>query len=223
MLQMLKNTDYEILTPDGYSDFDGVSMKIVESIVRVKFNDGSFIRCTNNHLIKCHNGEFIEADKLSIGTLIYGEKTVTEIVPETGSFKVFDPINVHLNHEYLSNDITSHNCAFINHAETIWTAAQSTLSTGGQAIILSTPNGVGNFFHKTWIGAKEAGFNTIKLHWSVHPDRNHQWRREQDKILGTDQAAQECVSGDTLVTVRNERTGEIETLSIDDLRQKMNI
>ena len=28
-------------------------------------------------------------------------------------------------------------------------SAQSTLSTGGKAIVLSTPNGVGNFFHKT--------------------------------------------------------------------------
>ena len=38
--------------------------------------------------------------------------------------------------------------AFIEKAEEIWAAAQPTLSTGGKAILLSTPNGVGNFFHK---------------------------------------------------------------------------
>ena len=58
--------------------------------------------------------------------------------------------------------------AFIDKIEDIWVSAQSTLSTGGNAIILSTPNGVGNFFHKTWVGAEEEqnGFNTIRLHWS---------------------------------------------------------
>ena len=44
--------------------------------------------------------------------------------------------------------------AFIDKIEDIWISSQSTLSTGGSAIILSTPNGVGNFFHKTWVGAR---------------------------------------------------------------------
>jgi len=41
--------------------------------------------------------------------------------------------------------------AFIDNVEEIWTSAQSTLSTGGGAIVLSTPNGVGNWFHKVWL------------------------------------------------------------------------
>jgi len=39
--------------------------------------------------------------------------------------------------------------AFIDDIDEIWVAAQSTLSTGGSCIALSTPNGVGNWFHKT--------------------------------------------------------------------------
>tara|TARA_R100001377_G_scaffold65035_1_gene40464 strand:- start:427 stop:1413 length:987 start_codon:yes stop_codon:yes gene_type:complete len=35
-------------------------------------------------------------------------------------------------------------------------------------------------------------FNTIKLHWTDHPDRDQNWRDEQDKILGPSKAAQEC-------------------------------
>ena len=63
---------------------------------------------------------------------------------------------------------------------------QSTLSTGGNSIILSTPNGVGNFFHRTWVGSEEEtnGFNPIKLHWSVHPERNEDWRQNQETLLG---------------------------------------
>ena len=46
--------------------------------------------------------------------------------------------------------------AFIKAMDTIWVAAQPTLSTGGDCIVLSSPNGIGNWFHKTYIEA-EAG------------------------------------------------------------------
>ena len=84
--------------------------------------------------------------------------------------------------------------AFISNVEEIWISAQQTLATGGGAIILSTPNGTGNFFHKTWVGAEEGSnqFNTIRLHWSVHPDRDQSWRDKQDGLLGPKGAAQEC-------------------------------
>ena len=84
--------------------------------------------------------------------------------------------------------------AFIDKIDTIWGAAQQTLATGGRALVISTPNGVGNFFHKTWVGAENGtnDFNFIKLHWSVHPEREQEWRDEQDKLLGPSLAAQEC-------------------------------
>jgi len=97
-------------------------------------------------------------------------------------------------------------CAFIDDADIIWTAASSTLSTGGNAILISTPNGVGNFFHKTWQGATEGtnSFNPILLDWRVHPERDQAWRDRQTEILGEMQAAQEhdasfIFSGKTVV------------------------
>jgi len=96
--------------------------------------------------------------------------------------------------------------AFIDDIEEIWLSAQSTLSTGGSCIALSTPNGVGNWFHKTWVGAEEQtnGFIPIKLHWTVHPERDQTWRAEQERLLGPKGAAQECdcdfvSSGDTVI------------------------
>jgi len=86
--------------------------------------------------------------------------------------------------------------AFIetNKIDEIWGSSQQTLSTGGRAIVLSTPNGTGNFFHKMWTKAEEGtnGFVPIKLHWSVHPERNQEWRDKQDDELGLRMAAQEC-------------------------------
>jgi len=96
--------------------------------------------------------------------------------------------------------------AFIDDIDEIWTSAQSTLSTGGSCIALSTPNGVGNWFHKTWVGAEDGTnpFIPVKLHWSVHPERNQEWRELQTQLLGTKGAAQECdcdfvSSGDTVI------------------------
>jgi len=96
--------------------------------------------------------------------------------------------------------------AFIDDIDEIWVSAQSTLSTGGACIALSTPNGVGNWFHQTWIGAEESTnpFNTIRLHWTVHPERDKKWRDEQEKLLGAKKAAQECdcdfvSSGETVI------------------------
>ena len=83
--------------------------------------------------------------------------------------------------------------AFISNVEEIWTSAQSTLSTGGGAIVLSTPNGVGNWFHKIWQqGQQGEQWYPTELHWTVHPERDQTWRDEQSKLLGEKGAAQEC-------------------------------
>ena len=84
--------------------------------------------------------------------------------------------------------------AFIRNIEEIWVASQATLSTGGGAIVLSTPNGIGNWFHQTWVDAENGinGFETIKLQWNLHPERDQSWRNEQTKLLGERGAAQEC-------------------------------
>lgn len=84
--------------------------------------------------------------------------------------------------------------AFIENADEIWTSAFNTLSTGGRAIILSTPNGVGNWFHKMWIDAEKGrnDFKTLRLPWHLHPKRDQVWRDLQTKNMGARQAAQEC-------------------------------
>jgi hypothetical protein len=90
--------------------------------------------------------------------------------------------------------------ALIDEAEDLWTSAQPTLSTGGNAIVLSTPRGVGNWFHKMWQGAEENndgkvgknGFHPTTLPWTLHPERDEEWRRiEGEKQGNPKKAAQE--------------------------------
>jgi hypothetical protein len=105
---------------------------------------------------------------------------------------------------YTANVLVLDEAAFIENAEDLWGSAQQTLATGGRAIVLSTPNGVGQWFHQQWVGAEseENNFIPVRLPWNVHPSRNQKWREDQDKELGKRLAAQECdcsfiSSGDT--------------------------
>ena len=95
--------------------------------------------------------------------------------------------------------------AFIDNIDETFAAAQQTLATGGQCMALSTPNGIGNWFHQTWEKAEsgENSFLPIRLPWTVHPERNEAWREQQNADLGPKMAGQECdcdflASGDTV-------------------------
>ena len=95
--------------------------------------------------------------------------------------------------------------AFVENIDETFAAAQQTLATGGQCMALSTPNGIGNWFHQTWEKAEsgENSFIPVRLPWTVHPERNEEWREQQTKDLGPRMAGQECdcdflASGETV-------------------------
>jgi len=88
----------------------------------------------------------------------------------------------------------------------LWTGLYPTLSTGGRCIALSTPNGIGNWFHKTYIDA-EAGENDFfpsNLPWDVHPERDLRWFEKETRNMSRRQIAQELecnfnTSGETVI------------------------
>jgi hypothetical protein len=177
--KMLFNQDFNVL--------------VIATKQEVAKNLVTKVRVMNQYLPSWLKQETVEDNKLSLRYSNGSQIKATSAASDAGrsealSLLVFDE------------------AAFIDKIEDIWVSAQSTLSTGGNAIILSTPNGVGNFFHKTWVGAEDETntFNTIRLHWSVHPERDQVWRDEQEVLLGQKGAAQECdcnfvSSGDTVI------------------------
>jgi len=83
--------------------------------------------------------------------------------------------------------------AFVRNFDTIWTGIYPTLSTGGRAIILSTPNGVGGQYHKLYTDA-EAGlneFNAIKIPWHLNPEYDEEWFENITANMSKKQIAQE--------------------------------
>jgi hypothetical protein len=63
--------------------------------------------------------------------------------------------------------------AHVPNLEELWVGLLPTVSTGGNIIVLSTPNGVGNKFHQLWTESEsgENEFHRTKLMWWVHPER----------------------------------------------------
>jgi len=88
----------------------------------------------------------------------------------------------------------------------LWTGVYPTMATGGRCIAISTPNGVGNWFHQTYIDAESGtnDFHPIKLHWTAHPQRDQAWFEKETRNMSKREIAQEyeCsfnASGETVI------------------------
>lgn len=96
--------------------------------------------------------------------------------------------------------------AFIRNFDELWMGLYSTLSTGGRAIILSTPNGMSGKYYELYAQAESGQnkFHGIKLPWDVHPERDQAWFDSETKNMSQKQIAQELMcdfvsSGDTFI------------------------
>ncbi len=95
--------------------------------------------------------------------------------------------------------------AHVEGMDDLWTALYSTLSTGGRCIALSSPNGVGNWFHKAYTESEEGknDFYPTKLLWDVHPNRDADWYEKETRNMSRRDIAQELecsfnMSGETV-------------------------
>ncbi len=81
--------------------------------------------------------------------------------------------------------------AFIEHIDEIWAAVYPIISTGGRVFVLSTVNGMGNWYFNTYQEARAGRneFNLIEIDWWEHPqykyNEKYEWLyeyiREKDK------------------------------------------
>lgn len=84
-------------------------------------------------------------------------------------------------------------------AKEFWTAITPTLSTGGKAIITSTPNSDEDQFALIWKGANKTeddfgnttelgvnGFRSYRAYWNEQPGRDEKWASEMRAQLGED-------------------------------------
>lgn len=207
------NTRYEILTPNGFEDFEGVfkNENDERDSSKIIFDDDTTITATNDHRFfqdgeEVHTRDLVEGDLLDTKT---GPKRIKKI--EKISLKTnFDIYNA-TNHIIYSNGVTSHQCdefSFVppNMAQEFWSSIRPTLAEGGNCIITSTPNNDEDEFAQIWQsacktqdeygnetsdGTGENGFKAIKVEWWEHPERDEEWARRERAALGEDRFARE--------------------------------
>jgi hypothetical protein len=105
-------------------------------------------------------------------------------------------------------------------AKEFWTSITPTLSTGGKAIITSTPNSDEDQFALIWKGANKTedeygnprpnglginGFRAFRAFWREHPDRDDTWAEEQRAQLGEERFRREMdcefvINDETLIS-----------------------
>jgi hypothetical protein len=103
-------------------------------------------------------------------------------------------------------------------AKEFWTSVSPTLSTGGKAIITSTPNSDEDQFSALWKGANKCidafgnptelgvnGFKSFKAIWNEHPERDEHWERQERAGVGEERFEREhncefIINDETLIT-----------------------
>ena len=89
-------------------------------------------------------------------------------------------------------------------AEAFWVSITPTLSTGGKAIITSTPNSDEDQFSQIWHAANKCedeygnttdvgvnGFKAFQALWYEHPERDEKWAEKMKAQLGTEKFERE--------------------------------
>lgn len=194
----------QILTREGFKDFDGfVQSGESNNIIELSLSNGETLSCTSNHEIR-RNDEYIESNLININDKLYNDIGVLNKTFSNEWVPVYDAINVRDIHSFIANGIDVHNCLVCDElgfvdppwkAEEFWKSNYPTISASmtSKIIIISTPNGMYNLFHRIYTGA-EKGSNTFKPNkydWTSVPTRTKEWAEQEMKNLGKLAFAQE--------------------------------
>lgn len=225
-MNVKRNTEWEILTPDGFKDFNGVSLS-VKKLQKIYIQGHEPIWASKKHYFYVNGKKTRVADLKKSGHIdsIEGPKRYRK----SNIFEVqnaYDIIEVKQeSHQYLVNGcFTTKNCdeyAFLppNVSDTFWSAISPTLSTGGKCIIASTPNGDDNKFAELWRGANVGnnGFVPFFVQWDTVPGRDEAYKQQEIGKIGLQKWEQEyeCLRGTNWVDIlidNKEKTVTIEKL-----------
>lgn len=107
------NVNVKILTPSGWSKFQGVKENGNKNIWTVKTKK-SCISGTSDHKIKLSSGAFTQLYKLKEGDILYGGDQVISVINQNKIKPVYDAINVQLDNQFYANDIVVSNCIVLS-------------------------------------------------------------------------------------------------------------
>ena len=115
--RFVKNTNFEILTPSGFQDFDGILITENKKTTSLILSDDSEFVATSNHRVLA-GSKLLTVSDISIGDNLNDSVYVRDIVAGN-SQTVYDPVNVANGNLYISGSLISHNCEFIGASNTL--------------------------------------------------------------------------------------------------------
>lgn len=196
---ILNNDEWEILTPTGFQEFDGIVITKNQPICEVTTTSKK-IKCTFDHKLKTIDNTWIAAIA-SKNIILTDYEKIDSVKKFNELTTVYDPINVKNGNEYIANGFVNHNCLYLDEFSFVrktiqtefWSAIAPTLSTGGSCIISSTPNGDDDIFSQIWRGALVGanGFVPIFVPWDAPPDRDETFKQEMIAKIGETRWRQE--------------------------------
>lgn len=227
---ILNTNNYQVLSKNGFQKFSGIKKSISNETLNLYFDDETIFTCTQYHFIE-KDYTFIPACLLIVGDTI-NDKKITKITTNTKPIDVYDLLEVNNGNVYYTDDILSHNCAFLDNWTDFYASVFPTLTSGEKTKMLftSTPRGL-NHFYEFWEGATKGtpdatgalvknGFFPIFAPWYRVPGRGEKFKETILKGINYDydrfKQEYECISGDSIITIELE-DGTIKKIRIEEL------
>ena len=182
---------FEILTPSGFQKFDSIKKTTRFDAIVIVFDNGKKLDCTPEHLILTNDNIWIKA-KDSLNQFIQTDSGISKVIciKESQNIDFYDAINVENGHQYYTNGIVSHNCAFIHKNK--WQAFEDSImptissDPNSQIIMCSTPKGLNHWydmFTKSKLGKSE--FANMQWDYTELPQaKDPDWKNNLIKTHG---------------------------------------
>lgn len=179
---------YQILTKNGYKDFSNIIVRDTNSYYNMKFknlktNEIFELNLTGQHLVMIKD-DWKKAAYIKVGTIIENNELISKI-RICKKTKVYDAIDVNNERSFLAYNINLHNCEE-EFLQSVFPVVSS--SKTSKIIIVSTPNGMGNEFYRTWNRAQlnlndgidpNLKWQSVKIDWWEVPGRDEKWQKQQ--------------------------------------------
>ena len=113
-MNLKRNNKYEILTPNGWEDFNGVKKGVPQKMLILYFEKNIKIKCTYEHKFFIDD-KLVNAYELSVGSYIdsIDGRIKIQAVDKTDKklYDTYDIVNAGKDHKYIvNNSVITKNC-----------------------------------------------------------------------------------------------------------------
>jgi hypothetical protein len=214
--------EYEVLTPTGWGNFDGIYKTIPYQVYEVLFTNGNNIKCADEHILISEGNE-VYAKDLKIGQIIDGieQHVIKDIIIHDEFENMYDLSNVD-GSIYITNNVYSHNTTVVA-SYVLWYAIFNDDKTIGiasnkQVSAIDIMNRIKRIYQELPVWLKPGVTEWSKTFVTFdNGTRIMVSATSEDAFRGRTLNLLCCLGGENTVDVRDKVTGEVKTMPIEHL------